>query len=192
MGNYIVKKGILLDERDFETGLHATLDGLAETVCAYLHNAFGHLDPEMDDTPPWLEIDGIVSERFEAAYIDTCPWTRMHWINPTGGFRAALLEECKWLDLPNIEHLLDLVDAEPEAAEPTFRTAACEAVMAGCYHAAENLISALADIRSTGIPAVRPAGHFSRDGDERLYDFREQRHPVGTRLLAEIGFNWGQ
>lgn len=190
MGNYIVKKGILLDESDFETGPHATFDSLADAVAEFLQNEFGNLDPEMDDTPPWLEFDAIVSERFDAAEIYS--WKPAHWIDPAAGFRAALLKECKRLGLPKPEELLDLTDADPETLEPGLRKAVCDAVMAGDYHGAETLISALSVIRCGGIPGVMPFSQFSRDGEERLYDLRAQSHPPGTRILAEIGFNWGQ
>ena len=190
MGNYIVKKGILLDERDFEIGPHSTLGGLAEMVDDYLENEFGNVDPEMDDTMPSLEIYGIVSERFDASEIYDS--YQMCWISPAGGFRAALLEECKRLGLPNPEVLLDRSETDPEAVEEGLRTAVCSAVMAGNYHDAKRLLSAAVGVRDGQSPFLGNQDYFSKDGDESICDFRDQLHPRGTRILAEIGFNWGQ
>ena len=190
MGNYIVTKGILLDERDFEGWPHETLDSLADTVCSYLEEEFGNPDPWSEDTLPSLEIDAILSERFDAAWVDSLKWSR--WIQPEGGFREALLPEFKRLPLPDPEKLLDLAEADPAALEPGLRTMVCDAVMAGDYGPAQTLISVLGDIRSSGIPGVAHRNEFDTHEDDVLYDFREKWRPAGSRILAQIGFNWGQ
>lgn len=187
MGNYTVSKGILLDERDFEGAPHAGLESLAERIHDHLADEF-----ELEEGWPLLEVLGVASERFDGTHIFGFESTRPQWIDAEGDFRSALLAEYERLRLPEPEALLRLAETAPTAVEPGLRQKICEQVLAGAYRHAERLMSALADIREVRLPGIRTEDHFSREGDEELLDFRQANHGPGTRLLAEIAFNWGQ
>lgn len=192
MGNYIVKRGILLDERDLDVPQEATLDCIENAVIKYLEERFGNSDPETWDNPPWLETDGMVAERFGMARVYSDKW--MNWVRRERGFTDALLgERTRLEDMDiNLVDFLDLLEVERKVLEPRFREKICKAVMENDLVQAEQLISILEDLRLGHIPGVQPKFRFDRDGEEGIFDFRDEHYAAGTRILAEIGFNWGQ
>ena len=117
---------------------------------------------------------------------------RPRWIEATGDVRSAILTECRRLGLPDPEGILDMADTAPDAIERGLRARVCEHVMAGQDGTAEDLLSALAGLGGSGLPGVLNQASFSYGEDERLHDFRAVDYGPGTRLLAEIAFNWGQ
>ena len=187
MGNITINKGLLLDERDLDGLPHAGLESLAERIHDHLVNEF-----EAEDGWPLLEILGVASERFGATHCFPFEDARPQWIAATGNVRSALLAECQRLGLPDPEALLDMAHTAQGAIETRLRARICEHVMAGEDGAAENLLCALAGLGESGLPGVLDRTSFSDAGDEMLHDFRTADHGPGTRLLAEIAFNWGQ
>ncbi len=186
MGNITINKGLLLDERDLDGRPHAGLESLAERIHDHLA-----LELEPEDWP-LLEILGVASERFGATHCFPFDNARPRWISATGDVRSALLAECRRLGLPDSEALLEMADTAPGAIAPRLRAGVCAHVMAGEDGAAQNLLCALAGLGKSGLPGVLDRASFSNAGDETLHDFRSADHGPGTRLLAEIAFNWGQ
>ncbi|SEK10256.1 hypothetical protein MAA5396_04846 [Marinovum algicola] len=85
-----------------------------------------------------------------------------------------------------------MADTAQGLIEPRLRALICKHVMAGEDGAADNLHSALASPGECGLPGVLDRASFSDGGDEMLHDFHTEDHGPGTRILAEIAFNWGQ
>ncbi len=200
MGNYIVHKGILLDECDFRGAPRMHVSGLADRISDYLAQEFDHVDVIFDEDfdgtndMPTYALEGIAFERFDTSYIaDPDHWlARREWVLPGLGFRQIMRAELKKLEIPHELAVQVLCSPTAEYVEQYLRQAICEQVTQGNYSWAEDLMASLADISTVGLPSIRTAGHFSNSGPSQILDFRNANYGPGTRILAELSFNWGQ
>lgn len=188
MGNIIYNKGLLLDEADFEGEPCATLEGLAERIVAHLEEDYGGFDP---DSLPSLDIFGVASERFGATEILALFPDKAVWLETGGTFESALRREFRARRIPEAEAFLEgrLSLGELDSA--------IRAQAGACLSAQEDvrageLIRSVAHLKASGLPCLKCGPCVDCTGDEELIDCRSSNRGPGRRVLAEIGFNWGQ
>jgi hypothetical protein len=189
MGNIIYNNGILLDERELGT-LSLDRDDLAQAIHDFLLATWSTGD-DYDDGPS-LEIFGCAVERLDTSFSFEGSFPKASWIREGRTFRATFRHALQGVDLPD----LDVVVREDHAAILALRSdlqrSARDCIAADSYGEAAGILRALREIDGQGLPGISPGWCLSDDCDGGIFDFRERTGVLGTRILAEIGYNWGQ
>lgn len=186
MGNDCRTKGLLLDEADFTLPRDCDLETLVTAVCDFCEAEFAN---EFDH--PALEINGVCAEGFGPE--PAGPYTvKPLWVKPEVEFRDIFLAIAAGLNIPEDmageairtgcvdgleSHLSDRIQAHLQAQE---------------YHAAQELMTFVSDLKRIGLPGVLSPSHFDTRGEDMIVDYRNSNYGPGRRILAEIVFDWGQ
>lgn len=195
MGSIIYNNGILFDERELGT-LSLNGDALATAIYDSLIEAFPFITTfgsheDYDDRGPWLEIFGFASERLGTSVSFDDFTGKASWIREGRDFRSTLRDALYGVALPN----LDLVVQEDHAAILALRAglerSACDRIAAGSYDEATRLLETLSQMGEHSLPGILRGEPAETDSDG-LFDMRNHCKGPGTRIFAEIGFDWGQ
>jgi hypothetical protein len=187
MGNDIRNKGLLLDEADFALPSDCTLETLAESVLEFCQAAFSN---EFDN--PSLEFYGVVAEGFPEE--DACAFHEEPtiWLEKNMGFRGTFLKLADGLGIPEEKASQAIKTGHGDLLEDHLKIEVMRHLDDRDYHEAEALMLHLPGVREIGLPGVLHGGHFDKSGRDVIVDYRVNNYGPGRRILAEIGFNWGQ
>lgn len=187
MGNDRIYKGLLLDEADFPLPRDCDMQALEQAVENFCVAEFGN---EYDH--PFLEINGMVSEGFDAASTYAFDPRETAWIKPDKSFREIFVELAGSLDIPEALATEAIETGQAMNLEAHLKDRVREHLDDQNYYKAQELIDYLPNLRSHGLPGVNGAIAFDTHGEDMIVDYRVNDYGPGRRILVELVFDWGQ
>ena len=187
MGNDRRYKGLLLDEADFPLPQDCdmqTLERAVQDFCeAEFRNEFDH---------PYLEINGVTSEGFDAVSTYTFDENETAWIKPDKGFRQIFIQLAGDLDIPEALAIEAIDTGHASNVETRLRERVRDHLDNQDYFKAQELLNCLPGLRSHGLPGINGAGEFDTRGEDMIVDYRVNNYGPGLRILVELVFDRGQ
>lgn len=187
MGNDRRYKGLLLDEADFPLPQDCDMQTLEQAVQEFCEAEFRN---EFDH--PYLEINGVASEGFDAVSTDPFEASRTVWIKPESGFREIFIQLAGDFDIPKALAAESINTGRVTEVETHLKDRVRDHLDNQDYYEAQRLINCLPDLRSHGLPGINGAGEFDTRGEDMIVDYRVKNYGPGRRILVELVFDWGQ
>lgn len=187
MGGIYTNKALLLDEREIEVACGYQIESFDD-----LYDAATELADRRAGTEghPFASYLGCSSERFDV--------TELHGHDQTNRWLEAGQSWSRSLG----RIMQDLGALDPEVSEVFFRTGGPQALIAAVSQQAAALIAeerfarvrqmmtALENLKTAGLPCFRDAQHLTAGGAEEAYDLRERDWGAGKRVIVEMAFVW--